>query len=191
MLVLLPIFVTLAILVKLTSRGPVFYCQKRVGQKGKLFDFYKFRSMYVDNDPESHREYATQFIEGDPQVQQPNGLYKLVNDPRVTRLGRFLRRSSLDELPQFFNVLRGDMSLVGPRPPLPYEFARYRTWHRRRVLEIRPGLTGLWQVRGRSRTTFEEMVRMDLHYARTWSLWMDIKIILQTPAAMFTATGAL
>jgi lipopolysaccharide/colanic/teichoic acid biosynthesis glycosyltransferase len=116
--------------------------------------------------------------------------YKLVNDPRVTRLGRFLRKSSLDELPQFFNVLRGEMSLVGPRPPLPYEFAHYRTWHRRRVLEVKPGLTGLWQVKGRSRTTFDEMVRMDLHYARTWSLWMDIKIILQTPAAMFTATGA-
>ena len=190
MLVLLPIFVTLAILVKLTSKGPVFFCQKRVGQNGKLFDFYKFRSMYVNNDPDSHREYATQFIKGDPQVQQPNGMYKLVNDPRVTRLGQFLRRSSLDELPQFFNVLRGDMSLVGPRPPLPYEFARYRPWHRRRVLDVKPGLTGLWQVKGRSRTTFEEMVRMDLHYARTRSLWMDIKIILRTPAAMFTANGA-
>jgi lipopolysaccharide/colanic/teichoic acid biosynthesis glycosyltransferase len=191
MLLFLPIFVTLAILVKLTSRGPVFFCQKRVGQNGKLFDFYKFRSMYVDNDPELHREYVTQLIKGGKHLQQANGLYKLVNDPRVTRLGRFLRKSSLDELPQFFNVLRGEMSLVGPRPPLPYEFAHYRTWHRRRVLEVKPGLTGLWQVKGRSRTTFDEMVRMDLHYARTWSLWMDIKIILQTPAAMFTSTGAL
>jgi lipopolysaccharide/colanic/teichoic acid biosynthesis glycosyltransferase len=190
MLLFLPIFVTLAILVKLTSRGPVFYCQKRVGQNGKLFDFYKFRSMYVDNDPEVHREYVTQLIKGAKHVQQSNGMYKLANDSRVTRLGRFLRKSSLDELPQFFNVLRGDMSMVGPRPPLPYEFAHYRTWHRRRVLEVKPGLTGLWQVKGRSRTTFEEMVRMDLHYARTWSPWMDIKIILQTPAAMFTATGA-
>ncbi len=191
MLFFLPVFVTLAILVKLTSRGPVFFCQKRVGQNGKLFDFYKFRSMHVDNDPELHREYVTQLIKGSKHVQQSNGMYKLTDDPRVTRLGRFLRRSSLDELPQFFNVLRGEMSLVGPRPPLPYEFAHYRTWHRRRVLEVKPGLTGLWQVKGRSRTTFDEMVRMDLHYARTWSLWMDIKIIFQTPAAMFTSTGAL
>ena len=190
LMLLAPVFAVIAVLVRLTSRGPVFYCQKRVGQYGKLFNFYKFRSMYLNNDPGLHREYVTQLIDGAKHVQQPNGMYKLVNDPRVTRVGRFLRKSSLDELPQFFNVLRGDMSLVGPRPPLPYEFERYRTWHRRRVLEITPGLTGLWQVKGRSRTTFDEMVRMDLHYARTRSLWMDIKIILQTPAAMFAGTGA-
>jgi len=190
MLMFLPIFVTLAILVKLTSRGPVFYRQKRVGQGGKLFDFYKFRSMYVNNDSGVHRDYVTQLIQGAKNMQQPNGMYKLANDPRVTRLGRFLRRTSLDELPQFLNVLSGDMSLVGPRPPISYEFDHYCTWHRRRVLEVKPGLTGLWQVKGRSRTTFDEMVRMDLHYARTRSLWMDIKIILQTPAAMFTGTGA-
>jgi lipopolysaccharide/colanic/teichoic acid biosynthesis glycosyltransferase len=190
LLLLIPMFALIAVLVKLTSRGPVFYCQKRVGQYGKLFNFYKFRSMYVNNDAGLHRDYVTQLIDGAKHVQQPNGMYKLVNDPRVTRVGRFLRKSSLDELPQFFNVFRGDMSLVGPRPPLPYEFERYRTWHRRRVLEIAPGLTGLWQVKGRSRTTFDEMVRMDLHYARTRSLWMDIKIILQTPAAMFTGAGA-
>jgi exopolysaccharide biosynthesis polyprenyl glycosylphosphotransferase len=191
MVVFLPVFVTLAILVKLTSPGPVFFCQMRVGQHGKQFRFYKFRSMYQDSEPELHREYVTQLIHGAKHAQQLNGMYKLANDPRVTRLGRFLRKSSLDELPQFFNVLRGDMSLVGPRPPLPYEFERYRTWHRRRVLEIKPGLTGLWQVNGRSRTTFDEMVRMDLQYARTRSLWMDIKIILQTPAAMFNGNGAL
>jgi lipopolysaccharide/colanic/teichoic acid biosynthesis glycosyltransferase len=190
LLVFLPIFFTLAILVKLTSRGPVFYCQKRVGQGGKVFDFYKFRSMYVNNDPGVHRDYVTQLINGAKHVRQPNGMYKLANDTRVTRLGRFLRGSSLDELPQFLNVLRGDMSLVGPRPPISYELDHYLTWHRRRVLEVKPGLTGLWQVKGRSRTTFDEMVRMDLHYARTQSLWMDIKIILQTPAAMFTGTGA-
>lgn len=190
LLLLAPVFALIAVLVKLTSHGPVFYCQKRVGQYGKLFDFYKFRSMYVNNDPGLHREYVTRLIDGAKHVQQANGMYKLVNDPRVTGVGRFLRKSSLDELPQFFNVLCGDMSLVGPRPPLPYEFERYRTWHRRRVLEIKPGLTGLWQVQGRSRTTFDEMVRMDLHYARTRSFWMDIKIILQTPAAMFTGTGA-
>lgn len=190
MLLFLPIFVIIAIVVKLTSPGPVFYCQKRVGQYGKLFDFYKFRSMFINNDPELHREYITHLIEGSKHAQRSNGMYKLECDPRVTRVGRFLRRASLDELPQFFNVLRGDISLVGPRPPLPYEFERYRMWHRRRVLEIKPGLTGLWQVMGRSRTTFDEMVRMDLHYARTRSLWMDIKIILQTPGAMFTGTGA-
>ena len=155
-----------------------------------MFNFYKFRSMYADNDPGVHRDYVTKLIEGAKHVQQPNGMYKLVSDPRVTPLGRLLRKTSLDELPQFINVLVGDMSLVGPRPPLPYEFERYRTWHRRRVLEIKPGLTGLWQVKGRSRTTFDEMVRMDLHYARTQSLWLDLKIILQTPVAMFSGNGA-
>jgi lipopolysaccharide/colanic/teichoic acid biosynthesis glycosyltransferase len=118
------------------------------------------------------------------------GIYKIVNDPRVTPLGRFLRRSSLDELPQFFNVLKGDMSLVGPRPPLPYEFERYFTWHRRRVLEIKPGITGLWQICGRSKTSFDEMVRLDLRYAREWSLWLDLKILLETPIAVIFRAGA-
>jgi lipopolysaccharide/colanic/teichoic acid biosynthesis glycosyltransferase len=186
----LPLFAAIAILIKLTSRGPVLFCQKRVGQFGRMFNFYKFRSMYTDNDPGVHRDYVTKLIEGAQHVQQPNGMYKLVNDPRVTPMGRFLRRTSLDELPQFINVLVGDMSLVGPRPPLPYEFERYRAWHRRRVLEMKPGLTGLWQVNGRSRTTFDEMVRMDLCYARKQSLWLDLKIILQTPAAMLSGNGA-
>jgi lipopolysaccharide/colanic/teichoic acid biosynthesis glycosyltransferase len=190
LILLLPLFAIIAILVKLTSRGPVLFCQNRVGQYGKLFKFYKFRSMHADNDPGVHREYVAKLIAGAEHAQQPNGMYKLVHDPRVTPLGRILRKSSLDELPQFMNVLAGDMSLVGPRPPLPYEFERYRTWHRRRVLEIKPGLTGLWQVKGRSRTTFDEMVRMDLHYARTQSMWLDLKIILRTPAAMFSGNGA-
>jgi lipopolysaccharide/colanic/teichoic acid biosynthesis glycosyltransferase len=191
LLLFLPVFAVIAILVKVTSRGPVLFCQKRVGQYGKLFTFYKFRSMYADNDSAIHRDYVTKLIEGTEEVQQANGMYKLVRDPRVTPLGSVLRKSSLDELPQFMNVLIGDMSLVGPRPPVPYEFERYRTWHRRRVLEIKPGLTGLWQVKGRSRTTFDEMVRMDLHYARTQSLWLDLRIILQTPGAMFSGTGAI
>lgn len=190
LLVFLPVFAAIAILIKLTSRGPVLFCQKRVGQYGKLFNFYKFRSMYADNDPDVHRDYVTKLIEGAKHVQQPNGMYKLTHDPRVTPLGRLLRKSSLDELPQFINVLTGDMSLVGPRPPLPYEVERYRNWHRRRVLEVKPGLTGLWQVQGRSRTTFDEMVRMDLRYASKQSLWLDLKIILQTPAAMFSGNGA-
>jgi lipopolysaccharide/colanic/teichoic acid biosynthesis glycosyltransferase len=190
LLLLLPIFMAIALLVMLTSEGPVIFCQKRVGRYGKLFNFYKFRTMHADSDHAIHREYVARLIEGTGQVQQPNGMYKLAADPRITPLGRILRKTSLDELPQFVNVLRGDMSLVGPRPPLPYEFDRYRAWHRRRVMEIKPGLTGLWQVYGRSRTTFDEMVRMDLRYARTQSLWLDLKIILQTPAAMFIGRGA-
>jgi lipopolysaccharide/colanic/teichoic acid biosynthesis glycosyltransferase len=189
-LLLLPVFAIIALLVKLSSRGPIFFCQKRVGSHGRLFSFYKFRSMYVDNNPSIHRDYVTKLIEGAEHVQQPNGMYKLFNDPRVTPLGRILRKYSLDELPQFMNVLLGDMSLVGPRPPLPYEYERYRDWHRRRVLDVKPGLTGLWQVKGRSRTTFDEAVRMDLLYARTQSLWLDLKIILQTPAAMLSGNGA-
>ena len=112
------------------------------------------------------------------------GVYKLVNDSRITPLGRFLRRTSLDELPQFLNVLRGDMSLVGPRPPIPYEVAAYQTWHRRRVLQVKPGITGLWQVTGRSKVSFDEMVRLDLQYANFWSLWLDFKILMRTPAAV-------
>ena len=132
-----------------------------------------------------------QFIAGN--VQKPcgaNGVYKLVNDPRVTPFGRFLRRSSLDELPQLINVLRGEMSLVGPRPPIPYEFREYRTWHKRRLLAVQPGITGSWQVAGRSRTTFDEMVRMDIQYATSWSLWLDLKILFRTPRAVLSGEGA-
>jgi lipopolysaccharide/colanic/teichoic acid biosynthesis glycosyltransferase len=118
-------------------------------------------------------------------------LFKMKEDPRITPLGRFLRRYSIDELPQLINVLRGDMSLVGPRPPLHYEVEQYQRWHCRRVLEAKPGLTGLWQVAGRSRTTFDEMVRLDLRYARTRSLWTDVKILLATPAAVIVGKGAV
>jgi lipopolysaccharide/colanic/teichoic acid biosynthesis glycosyltransferase len=188
LLLFMPMFLIVAVLVKLTSRGPILFCQKRVGRYGKEFTFYKFRTMSTDNDPRIHQEYVAKLIAGD--VSRSTGVYKLVNDPRITPLGRFLRKSSLDELPQFFNVLKNDMSLVGPRPPLPYEFERYRTWHKRRVLELKPGLTGLWQVEGRSRTTFDEMVRMDLRYAIQQSFWFDLKILLQTPTAMFSGRGA-
>jgi lipopolysaccharide/colanic/teichoic acid biosynthesis glycosyltransferase len=187
---LLPAFLLIALLVKLTSEGPVLFGQRRLGQYGRAFRFVKFRSMYVDNDPQIHQEYVAKLISGAKDVKQANGNYKLADDPRITRLGRFLRKTSLDELPQFVSVLLGDMSLVGPRPPLPYEYERYLTWHKRRVLEIKPGLTGLWQIEGRSRTTFDEMVRMDLRYAKMWSLWLDCKILLQTPAAMFSGQGA-
>lgn len=188
--IFLPVFVIVALLVKLTSRGPVLFSQKRVGQYGREFNFFKFRTMLTGNDPQVHREYVAKLIAGGPDSSHEKGVYKLTNDPRVTRIGRLLRRTSLDELPQFFNVLRNDMSLVGPRPPLPYEYERYRVWHRRRVLELKPGLTGLWQVKGRSRTTFDEMVRMDIRYASIRSLWVDIKILLQTPTAMFSGRGA-
>ena len=183
-----PAFAIIALLVKLTSKGPVLFCQKRVGCYGKEFQFYKFRTMSTDNDPRIHQEYVAKLIAGD--ISRSTGIYKLVNDPRVTPLGRFLRKTSLDELPQFFNVLKNDMSLVGPRPPLRYEFERYQTWHKRRVLELKPGLTGPWQVEGRSRTTFDEMVRMDLRYAIQQSFWFDLKILLRTPSAMYSGRGA-
>lgn len=188
LLIFLPVFVLIAVVVKLTSPGPILFCQKRIGRYGREFNFYKFRTMYANNDPSIHREYVSKLISGN--IDSKDGVYKISDDPRVTRFGRFLRRTSLDELPQFVNVLKNDMSLVGPRPPLPYEFERYKTWHKRRVLEIKPGLTGPWQITGRSRTTFDEMVRMDLRYSMDRSLWMDIKIILQTPIAMFSGRGA-
>ena len=150
--------------------------------------------MYIDNDASLHREYVLKLIAGDatrePSKANGSGLYKLTNDKRITPVGRFLRRTSLDELPQFVNVLAGDMSLVGPRPPIPYEVASYRTWHRRRVLEVKPGITGLWQVSGRSRVKFDEMVRLDLRYARSWSLWLDLMILIRTPRAVVLGAGA-
>lgn len=190
LLLFLPVILLVALLVKLTSAGPVLFCQMRVGRHGQLFPFYKFRTMSVNNDSQVHREYVTRLITGGKDVQVTGGIYKMTNDPRITPLGHFLRKSSLDELPQFFNVLRNDMSLVGPRPPLPYEYECYQLWHRRRVLELKPGLTGIWQVEGRSRTTFDEMVRMDLRYAKTKSLWTDCTILLQTPRAILSGRGA-
>ncbi len=182
-----PAFLCIAVLIKATSPGPVLFRQERVGRHGRTFRFLKFRSMAVNNDPAIHQRYIKEYIREqksyDAGEAQQGPVFKIKDDPRVTSVGRFLRKSSLDELPQFFNVLRGDMSLVGPRPPIPYELENYDPWHRRRVMEIKPGITGLWQVSGRSRTTFDEMVRLDLRYAREWSLWLDIKIILRTPWA--------
>jgi lipopolysaccharide/colanic/teichoic acid biosynthesis glycosyltransferase len=192
LLLLLPTFLVIALLVKLTSRGPVFYGQERIGGRGKRFRMLKFRTMYVNADHAIHEAYVRQFINGsDPALQAANnGVFKIVNDPRVTPIGRFLRKTSLDELPQFWNVATGEMSLVGPRPPLPYEVAQYKPWHYRRVLEAKPGITGLWQVTGRSRTTFDDMVRLDLRYAKTHSVWTDVKILLATPRAVFSGKGA-
>jgi len=189
-----PVFLAIAIAIKTTSKGPVFFRQRRIGQHAKPFVFLKFRSMYVGNDAGVHKEYVRQLIAGKAERHPSNGngegVFKLTKDPRITRVGSFLRRTSLDELPQFINVLKGEMSLVGPRPPVPYEVEAYDFWHRRRLLEAKPGITGLWQVSGRSRVTFDDMVRLDLRYARTWSPWMDVKILLRTPRAVVLGEGA-
>jgi exopolysaccharide biosynthesis polyprenyl glycosylphosphotransferase len=184
-----PVFLAIAVAVKLGSRGPVFFKQQRVGEYGARFTFLKFRSMYVNNSAEKHKEYVKKLIAGQAEKKE-GGTFKLTDDPRITPIGKWIRRTSLDELPQFFNVLRGDMSLVGPRPPLPYEVEAYDVWHRRRLLEARPGITGLWQVNGRCRTRFDEMVRLDLQYARKQSLLLDLKILLRTPAAVLSGDGA-
>ena len=186
-----PVFLFVSALVKLTSNGPVFFRQQRVGESARPFMMLKFRTMHVNADERIHQQYIERFIEpSETSESGKNVVFKMMNDPRVTPIGHFLRRSSLDELPQFWNVLRGEMSLVGPRPPLAYEVARYKHWHRRRVLEAKPGITGLWQVTGRSRTTFDEMVRLDLRYARTYSLLTDLKILLATPRAVISGRGA-
>ena len=191
-----PILLLVAVAVKVSSKGPILYRQQRVGQYGKPFTFLKFRSMYVHNDDTVHKNYVMQLIAGHAQRHPGNGnsdgagFYKLTNDNRITHVGGFLRRTSLDELPQLFNVLKGEMSLVGPRPAIPYEVAAYQTWHRRRVLEVKPGITGLWQVNGRGRVEFDDMVRLDLRYARDWSPWLDLKILLRTPRAVILGAGA-
>ena len=190
--ILSPLLLAIAALVKLSSRGPVLFRQVRIGQMLKPFMICKFRTMYANADHGIHHNYVSWFItsSGKEQDQDKNKIFKLTNDPRITPIGHFLRKTSLDELPQLWNVLVGQMSLVGPRPPLWYEVQQYKPWHRHRVLEAKPGITGLWQVTGRSRTTFDEMVRLDLRYARGRSLWADIKILLATPAAVIKGKGA-
>ena len=189
-----PLFLAIAVAVKLTSKGPVLFKQQRVGQYGKLFTVLKFRSMYANNDVSVHKEYVTKLIadqaERNGGTEAGGGVYKLTNDRRITPVGNFLRRTSLDELPQIINVFLGEMSLVGPRPPIPYELSAYQTWHRRRILEAKPGITGLWQVTGRSLVKFDDMVRLDLRYANTWSLWLDLWILLRTPMAVIRGAGA-
>jgi exopolysaccharide biosynthesis polyprenyl glycosylphosphotransferase len=193
LIVFSPLFVLIAVIIKLTSKGPILFKQERLEQFGKAFTCLKFRSMYANNDLKIHQEFMKRVISGKHDGNSNGGAkpsYKMTNDPRITKIGKLLRRTSLDELPQFLNVLKGDMSLVGPRPPLAYEYEEYDVWHRRRVLEIKPGITGLWQVKGRSRVRFDDMVRLDLQYARGWSLWLDIQILLQTPRAVLFGDGA-
>ncbi len=188
-----PLFLAVALAIKLTSRGPVFFRQKRVGQFGKSFGMLKFRSMYVNNDDSAHQKFVKELIQNQVDGTSVDGqapVFKIRNDKRITPIGKFLRASSLDELPQFFNVFIGEMSLVGPRPPIQYEVEAYEAWHRRRLLEAKPGITGLWQVVGRSRVKFDEMVRLDLRYTRRWSIWLDLKILMQTPMAVLRGSGA-
>jgi lipopolysaccharide/colanic/teichoic acid biosynthesis glycosyltransferase len=183
-----PLFLTIALVIKISSEGPVFFRQKRIGQHAKPFVLLKFRSMHVNNDSSSHKHYVRQLIAGQAESQPANGngkrVFKLTEDARITRIGAMLRRMSLDELPQFVNVLKGEMSLVGPRPPVPYEVEAYDIWHRRRLLEAKPGITGLWQVSGRNRIKFDDMVRLDLIYAKSWTPWLDVKILIRTPLAV-------
>ena len=185
-----PLLAIVAAAIKVNSKGPIIFRQVRVGQFGKHFTFFKFRSMYIGSDAAIHKEYVTTFISQGAPSNGTGGVYKITNDPRVTTVGRWLRKTSLDELPQLWNVLCGHMSLVGPRPAIPYECEFYALWHYRRVLEVKPGLTGLWQVRGRSRLNFDDMVRLDLKYANRWSIWLDLKILLQTPKAVLMGEGA-
>ena len=188
LVVLAPLFLAIAIAIKMSSAGPVLFRQKRIGQFGACFVFLKFRSMHLNNDASVHESYVRKLIAGEAERQVSNGngegVYKLTADPRVTSVGNFLRRTSLDELPQFLNVFKGEMSLVGPRPAIPYEVGAYDLWHRRRLVEVKPGMTGLWQVTGRNRVKFDDMVRLDVTYARTWSPWLDMKILMRTPRAV-------
>jgi exopolysaccharide biosynthesis polyprenyl glycosylphosphotransferase len=189
-----PIILAVAAAVKFTSEGPVLFRQQRIGQWGETFTFLKFRSMQARQADNPHKAYIEKLIRENQSANGGGGeeapVFKLTDDPRVTPVGRFIRKTSLDELPQLINVLCGEMSLVGPRPPVPYEFEIYDVWHRMRMLTVKPGITGLWQVYGRSSTNFDEMVRLDLKYVTDWSLWQDIKIILRTPWAVIAGKGA-
>jgi lipopolysaccharide/colanic/teichoic acid biosynthesis glycosyltransferase len=189
-----PLMLLIGAAVALTSKGPVIFKQTRLGKGGVPFTFYKFRSMVTNMDDTIHREFVANLIKGgaaetDGQEAGP-APFKLRSDPRVTPIGRFIRKTSLDELPQFFNVLKGDMSLVGPRPPIPYEAENYLPWHLRRVLATKPGITGIWQVEGRSKVSFDEMVRMDLRYVRNCSFALDLQLLLRTVKVVLRCEGA-
>ena len=188
-----PLLLSIGVLIKLSSPGPVLFRQRRVGRNGEMFTMLKFRTMHVDADDEPHREYMKEYVRGSKRPPQSGAeaspIFKLTNDSRVFWFGSLLRRWSLDELPQLFNVLSGDMSLVGPRPSVYYELEDYQPWHRER-LKVRPGLTGLWQIYGRGRTTFDEMVRLDIQYIRQRSVVLDLKLLLLTGPAVVGRIGA-
>lgn len=205
LIILFPLFAIISILILMDSRGPVFFKQTRVGAKrikrdGKYFwqsvhfNFFKFRTMVHNADPSLHQDYIRSFIKADEKGMtdcqgEETQVKKLVHDPRITRMGHFLRKTSLDELPQFLNILMGDMSLVGPRPAIPYEVAEYKSWHYQRLQGMQ-GLTGLWQVTARSSSDFDEMVRLDIEYIENQSGWLDLKIVLKTPYAVLFCKGA-
>jgi lipopolysaccharide/colanic/teichoic acid biosynthesis glycosyltransferase len=190
-----PLMIFILAAIKLTSKGPALFRQKRVGYMGQEFTFLKFRSMRTDMDDSIHQEYVKKLIEGKTdeinQGTDDDPVYKIVDDPRITKIGHFIRKTSLDELPQFLNVLFGQMSLVGPRPPIPYEVDNYKNWHLKRILEVKPGITGMWQVYGRSQTSFDDMVRYDLQYVNNQSVWLDIKLLFKTFLSIFGSQGAM
>jgi lipopolysaccharide/colanic/teichoic acid biosynthesis glycosyltransferase len=186
----LPIFIAVWLLVRTTSPGKAMFRQTRVGRLGRPFVMYKFRTMHVDCDDAIHREYVRKLLtDHEPPVGGAKGLYKLESDPRVTRVGRVLRKTSVDELPQLLNVVKGDMSLVGPRPALPYEAELFSTTHRARFL-VAPGVTGLWQICGRSKLPMQEGLDLDIEYVERRSFWLDLRILIKTLPAVFTADGA-
>lgn len=194
LVVLSPLLALIAVLIKLYSPGPALFVHERVGydrrtKQPRLFKLYKFRSMHCNADPARHREHMVEVIRGKTIPKSPCDSLKMKADPRITGVGRILRRSSLDELPQLINVLKGDMSMVGPRPALPYEVDCYEDWHRQRLLAV-PGITGYWQVKARNRVSFDEMVCMDLFYIQNMSLSLDLKILLLTPVAVVMGDGA-
>ena len=190
LLMLSPLMLLIALVIKITSPGPAILVQERVGKGGKIFPFYKFRSMYNDSDHSMDKLFAREYINGNHHaVDTWGGVFKPASDKRVTPVGRFLRKASLDELPQLFNVLKGDMSLVGPRPSMPYEVDVYKPWHFRR-LEVLPGMTGLAQIKGRSSLTFKDIVKIDIEYIEQRSLLLDIKILLSTIPVVLSARGA-
>ena len=188
-----PILFITGLIIKLSSPGPVLFSQTRVGYKGRQFKFLKFRSMRVNSDNSTHKDYMEKLIRGEIDKinngSENDPHFKIKDDPRITPIGKLIRKTSIDELPQLWNVLVGDLSLVGPRPPIPYEVKVYDNWHYRRVLDVKPGVTGLWQVSGRNKTTFNEMVRLDIQYLENWSLLFDFKILLRTIKAVFHAEG--
>ncbi len=185
-----PLMLLISIGIRISSSGPILYRQTRIGKDGKPFRMLKFRSMQVKNNPDLHREYVQMLIQQniDPRSMGKSSV-KLIGDPRITGVGKYLRKFSLDELPQFFNVLRGEMSMVGPRPSLPYEYEVYSDWHKQR-LQVPPGITGLWQVKAHNTVAFDEMVKLDIEYIRTMNLWLDLKIMALTPVEMIRGKGA-
>jgi len=188
-----PFIIAICIAIKMTSKGPILFKQERLGYWGKRFKFLKFRTMYVDCETDVHKEYVKKLIKGENDEinhgTDESPYYKLNRDRRITPVGKILRKACLDEIPQFINVLKGDMSVIGPRPPIPYEIEEYKSWHFRRLFQVKPGITGLWQVSGRNTTTFDEMVKLDIEYAKHLSLQMDIKILLRTLKVVFDFDG--